>query len=286
MNEILSIVIPTKNIISSGLADDFKLFLQLLRLQTYKNTECLVIDGASTDGTVELLNRCQAAGRLSFISEPDEGKFFAYNKGIAKAKGKYIMLLSCDDFIHDITALFDVVDVMEKENADFLASPSYCRHPQGFTFLFVPSLYNVFQVMPCPRQAMVFKKEVLQKEGMFDTNIKYMADFDLIIRLIMNKYKRVLLNKNYITYRAGQKLIENPQQEYEDAKQVFVKNYSQIYPLNTEILEKMLSTSEFPKQLLDVLATYFPIDEKDKFLETCEQLRQIRIKAMKNTQES
>lgn len=286
MNEILSIIIPTKNIISSGLADDFKLFLQLLKLQTYKHIECIVVDAASTDGTVEFLNRCQTAGRLTFVSEPDEGKFFAYNKGIKKANGKYVMLLSCDDFLHDITALTDVADIFEKEDADFIVSPSYCRHPQGFTFLFVPSIYNVFQVMPCPRQAIVFKKEVLEKEGLFDTNIKNMADFDLIIRLMLKKYKGIMFNKNFVTYKAGQKLIENPQLEYEDAKKVFVKNYSKIYPLNEEDLDKMLKISDFPKPLLEKLATRFPEADREKFFETCEQLKLIRINAIKKANEN
>ena len=51
MEPFITVVVSTNEIIKAGKAEDFKLFLQLFRLQTYKNTECLVIDNVSKDGT-------------------------------------------------------------------------------------------------------------------------------------------------------------------------------------------------------------------------------------------
>ena len=49
---------------------------------------------------------------------------------------------------------------MEEEDADFCFFPSYCCHPEGYVFQFIPAMLNTFQVAPCPRQAMFFKKSV------------------------------------------------------------------------------------------------------------------------------
>ena len=280
MDIFFSIIITTKNLIETNNVENFNLLLRLLKFQTYKNIECLVIDNLSSDGTVDILEKCKSNGLLDYISEPDEGKFFAFNKGIEKAKGKYLMFLSCDDFIHDVTAITDVINAMEKLNADILFSPSYCRHPKGFTFLFVPSVLNAFQVMPCPRQAMVFRKDAVLQEGMFDTTFSQMADFDLIIRMMLKKYNTVVLNKNFVTLKAGQKLIDNPQLELDEAKNIFIKNYSSLYPLNEEVLDNMLKVSDFPKLLLDKLAAKFSEKEREKFYETCENLRLLRINTL------
>ena len=128
-------------------------------------------------------NKCY----INFYTEPYKGKFNVYNKGILRAKGKYISFISCDDFYHDITAIRDLVTLMEAENAEFSCSPACCRHPEGYVYLFAPAMYTTFQVMPCPRQSMFFKKSVLEKENYFDEKFIMMADYDLILRLLLKK---------------------------------------------------------------------------------------------------
>lgn len=126
-----------------------------------------------------------------------------------RAKGKYVTFLSCDDFIHDITSIYDIVNVMEASNADFTFAPAYCRHPEGFVFLFTPSMHNAFQVMPCARQAMFFKKSMIEKENYFDEKFKTMSDFDFIMRIIMKGYKPAYFDSTYVTYKLGTKAMEN-----------------------------------------------------------------------------
>ena len=156
MEPLVSIITPTLNIVQNDLVDDFNLLVTLLDMQTYPRIEHIVIDGASTDETIELLKDYKNKGYINFFSEKDTSKFHAYNKGIMRAKGKYVAFLSCDDFYHDITGIYDAVNLLEAENADFLFSSAYCRHPEGYVFLFVPAMYNAFQVMPCARQGMLF----------------------------------------------------------------------------------------------------------------------------------
>lgn len=281
MEPFVSIITTTHNIVEKGQADDFNLLVTLLDMQTYSNIEHIVIDNASTDDTVVLLKDYKNKGYIQFYSEKDTGKFNGYNKGILRAKGKYIAFISCDDFYHDITAIQDMVNLMEAENGDFSFSPSYCRHPEGFVFLFVPAMYNAFQVMPCPRQCMFFKKSVLEKEGYFDEKFKLMSDYDLIIRLMLKKYKAVFLNQNYTTYKLGEKLNANPQTGDNEAKAIFYKNYRTLYPLNEDILDRMVKISEFPGELLEKLATRFDAEDRDLFFERYQQMHELRLNAFK-----
>ncbi len=281
MEPFVSIITTTHNIVEKGQADDFNLLVTLLDMQTYPNIEHIVIDNASIDDTIELLKDYKNKGYIQFYSEKDTGKFNGYNKGILRAKGKYISFISCDDFYHDITAIQDMVNLMEAENGDFSFSPSYCRHPEGFVFLFVPAMYNAFQVMPCPRQCMFFKKSVLEKEGYFDEKFKLMSDYDLIIRLMLKKYKAVFLNQNYTTYKLGEKLNANPQTGDNEAKAIFYKNYRTLYPLNEDILDRMVKISEFPGELLEKLATRFDAEDRDLFFERYQQMHELRLNAFK-----
>ena len=62
--------------------------------QNYENVEHIIIDGASNDGTLELLKEYEDKGWIKVYSEPDDGVYYAMNKGIDKANGKYIAFLN------------------------------------------------------------------------------------------------------------------------------------------------------------------------------------------------
>lgn len=281
MEPMVTVITPTHNLLQNNMADSFNLLVQLLDMQTYPNIEHLIIDNASDDGTIEFLKDYKNQGYLTFFSQRDTGKFNAYNKGVMHAKGKYITFLSPDDFIHDVTAIYDIVNLMENNNADFTFAPAYCRHPEGFVFLFAPAMHTAFQVMPCARQAMFFKKSMIEKENYFDEKFKLMADFDFIMRIIMKKYTPVYFDTNYVTYKLGKQVMENEQKAEAESKAIFNKNFRTLYPMNETILEKMAKYSEFPQELLNKLAGFFPADDRDIFFDRYEQLHQIRLNAAK-----
>lgn len=80
--------------------------------------EYLVIDGASTDGTVEILREYEPrfAGRMKWISEPDEGMYDAINKGIRLATGDFIGILNADDYLDGENVLARVSAFAEEAN--------------------------------------------------------------------------------------------------------------------------------------------------------------------------
>ena len=278
----VTIITPTSNIVDKGQADDFTLLVNLLDRQTYEFVDHLIIDNASQDGTEVLLKEYKNSGFLTFYSEPDRGKFDAMNKGLLRAKGKYVAFLSCDDFYHDITGIADVVNVMEEEDADFCFFPSYCCHPEGYVFQFIPAMLNTFQVAPCPRQAMFFKKSVLNELRGFDEKFKLLADYDLVIRLVLGGYKGVLFDGNIVTCKLGEQVSKNTTQVEAECNHIFYKNYKNMYPMSNEVLDRMVKFSENPKPLLDKLAMKFPSEDRDLFYEKYQQMYELRMEAVKN----
>ena len=278
----VTIITPTSNIVDKGQADDFTLLVNLLDRQTYEFVDHLIIDNASQDGTEVLLKEYKNSGFLTFYSEPDIGKFDAMNKGLLRAKGKYVAFLSCDDFYHDITGIADVVNVMEEEDADFCFFPSYCCHPEGYVFQFIPAMLNTFQVAPCPRQAMFLKKSVLNELRGFDEKFKLLADYDLVIRLVLGGYKGVLFDGNIVTCKLGEQVSKNTTQVEAECNHIFYKNYKNMYPMSNEVLDRMVKFSEIPKPLLDKLAMKFPSEDMDLFYEKYQQMYELRMEAVKN----
>lgn len=281
MEPLISIITPTYNIIENGLTDEFNLLVNLLDKQTYPNVEHIIIDKASTDDTQLLLKDYKNKGYIHFFSEPDSGKYQALNKGIMHAKGKYIAFVSCDDFFHDITGIAEVIELMEANNADFSFAPAYCIHPEGFVFLFEPAIYNAFQVMPCSRQAMFFKKSVLEKEGYFDEKFKIMGDFDMIMRLMLKRYKPLRIEKNYTTYRLSEKTMSHMERAEAECRAIYIKNFRSIFQLTNPIVDNIVKYSEFPPALLEKLSTFYPPEDKQLFMDACEEMHQLRVEAQK-----
>ena len=278
---LLTVIITTHNLLEKNQVDDFNLLLQLLDIQTLNEMETIVIDNQSNDGTVELLKEYKNKGYFTFYSEKDTSKFEGFNKGVLRAKGKYVMFLSCDDFVHDITALKTGVELMEEEEADFLMATAYCRHPDGFVFEFPPSPYNIFEVSPCVRQAMMFKKSAIAKVDYFDEKFKIMADYDLIIRMTMARCKPVIFEKNIVTCKFGEKSYTLTDKTNEEISRIFFKNYRNLYKMTDDVLEDMIKYSRFPKPLLEKLAEFYPPQDKQYFMDYAARIELIRTEALK-----
>ena len=89
--------------------------------QTYKNIEYIVIDGASTDGTIDVIEKYQ--DKISvFLSEPDKGLYDALNKGIRLASGDVIAILHSDDLFSDRFVVSDMIEEMAVKNAEIAFS--------------------------------------------------------------------------------------------------------------------------------------------------------------------
>ncbi|MBR6493937.1 MAG: glycosyltransferase [Prevotella sp.] len=134
--------------------------------QQYKPIDYLVIDGASTDGTLDLLSRTDG---FRWISEPDKGIYDAMNKGIGMAEGEWIVFMNAGDAFADDDTLQKVFS--EKRNADVI----YGDVVKGSTIKRAEPPHNSHRMFYCHQSCLV-RTECL-REYPFDISHKMSADF-------------------------------------------------------------------------------------------------------------
>lgn len=181
----ITIVTATYNLIKAGRKEFFKKCIESIYSQTYKNFEHIIIDGASDDGTLDLIK--EIAPRSTVISEPDKGIYDAFNKGVKKASGEYVHFLNSDDYYTDKKSLEISAKYLSATDADFSCSDCYfVDENDKITNVFYAEPEVFFYYIPFCHQSMIVKKEALVKAGFFDTKYKIAADYNLIIDLILN----------------------------------------------------------------------------------------------------
>jgi glycosyltransferase involved in cell wall biosynthesis len=158
-------------------------------MQTYPNIEYLVIDGKSTDGTLERLRDSDDTVTL-LISEPDKGIYDAMNKGIALASGEFIGFINADDFYPSATVLATVAAAFEKSGADccygdlcYVSQVDPTRTVRYWRSAdFVPGAFEKSWSPPHP--TFFVRRSVYQRLGGFDLSFKIAADFELMARYL------------------------------------------------------------------------------------------------------
>lgn len=172
--------------------------------------EYIVIDGNSSDDTVAIIkefeNKFLAKGvAFTWISEPDQGIYDAMNKGIKKAHGSYIGILNSDDTYSE-SALWIVQSEIES-GSDADIYHGIMRYYDGNTLSMVHASSSEHLNKGMIEHPTCFvKAAVYKKYGMFDLHYRYVADYDLMIRLKQNDCRFVLIEEilaNYSENGAG-----------------------------------------------------------------------------------
>lgn len=162
--------------------------------QTYTGFEYIVIDGASTDNSVEIIK--QYEDKISYwISEPDKGIYNAMNKGIFHTSGDYCLFLNSGDYLHDNDVLRKISEFNCSADiccfdANFVFSDGTIEkhtYPENPTFEF---LYN----SSFCHQSLLYRTDVLKQIGGYDESFKIVADWALNVLLLIEK------NVSYVHY--------------------------------------------------------------------------------------
>ncbi len=171
-NEKVTVVTVTYN------AEDFleNTILSVIN-QNYKNVEYIIIDGGSTDDTVDIIKKYE--DKISYwISEPDDGIYFAMNKAIEKATGKWINFMNAGDTFVDNTTVQQVIKKREKD-ADLIYGDHLNSKRKFFS---VENKQNILRSMPCCHQSLYVKTN-LMKENPFNTFYSIAADYDFMLKM-------------------------------------------------------------------------------------------------------
>jgi glycosyltransferase involved in cell wall biosynthesis len=175
--------------------------------QSHTNKELLIIDGASTDATIDIA-RSFDAPCISITSEPDRGIYDAMNKGLHRFTGDAVGFLNADDRFASPTALSAISTALENVdiafgNLDFVAdheSKRIVRKWRG-----EPYRRGAFQAGWLPAHPTFYvKRRVAQSVGTFDTTYKIAADYDYMLRAIeVHQFKSVFIEQVLVEMMQG-----------------------------------------------------------------------------------
>lgn len=254
---LLSIIIPTLN--SSATLNKT---LQSIATQEFKDLEVVIIDGLSTDTTLEIIDTYAGKIRFTIISEKDPGIYDAMNKGVANAKGDWLYFLGSDDSLHDNEVLQNVFDITANEYdiiyGDIIWLPSGEKE-QGYWD------YHTFLQQNINHQRIFYKASLFKKQGGFDPQYKIAADHELNIRFFCNpavkiKYVPVSIAHYYAFGYSANKIDES---FWKNWKTIILKNFSLFLP-EKEIYKRMswycwhkLNQKQYGKSLRLFLVIFF-----------------------------
>lgn len=177
--------------------------------QDHSDIEYIIIDGGSSDGTVEIISEYQSK-IAKFVSEKDRGIYDAMNKGISLATGDVIGILNSDDIYINSDTVSELMQVMNHKNADCVFADLIVVDPQNMKRVlryydsskFKTSKFR-FGWMPAHPTFFV-KRQVYEKVGMFSLKYQIAADYEMLIRILhVHQFKYAYLPKPVVKMRSG-----------------------------------------------------------------------------------
>ena len=164
--------------------------IQSVISQTYKNIEYIIIDGASSDKTCEIINK-YTSHIYTFKSEPDHSLYEAMNKGIKLATGDFLYFLNSDDYVFNERVISDVVNfIIENPKSEFIYGNCQTRSPLGILSIHEPVepkkiLDEMLILGNFPIQAAsFFKAELFTRFGYFSEDYRIASDYEWYTRIL------------------------------------------------------------------------------------------------------
>jgi glycosyltransferase involved in cell wall biosynthesis len=181
--------------------------LQSVLDQTHPHVEHLVVDGGSTDGTVDLVRKFERPG-FRWISESDRGMYYAMNKGLEMASGTCVGILNSDDWLEP-EALADVSACLESGSGEYTFGDVFLASMDGRRFGLMTSLdvgtlgMDYLFTMPFPHQTCYIRRSLLKRIGFYSVDYRLSSDHDFVVRLIQSKAQGMRLPRPIANYRMG-----------------------------------------------------------------------------------
>jgi len=173
--------------------------------QTYSNIEFVVVDGGSTDGTLEYIKKYE--GSIDYwISEPDKGIYQAMNKSLKLVSGDYVHFLNSDDHFVDRRIIERIINHFISSKAQLIYGDILMFNKRkGFGWLRhsdVSQLYYLFKGIP--QQAFFYDMDLFNKYGNFDESFKIIADLEFLLRVTRKfKIKTKYVKMPVVVFNAG-----------------------------------------------------------------------------------
>lgn len=172
--------------------------------QTYSNIEYIIIDGGSTDGTVDIIKKHE--DKIShWVSEADNGIYDAMNKGIQLATGGWVGILNSDDY-YELDAITKIHDaILSNSGSELVYGNLKLINENGTTTIERPitDLEMISNNMTISHPTVFVKRIIYEKFGLFNLNYKLTADWELLLRFFKSKVLFVYVNVLIANFRVG-----------------------------------------------------------------------------------
>lgn len=209
--------------------------------QTYKKIEYIIIDGNSSDSTIEIINKYRPS--ISFLlSEPDYGIYDAMNKGISLCNGDWVLLLNSDDilFYNDIVEQISIH--LMRTYADIIHANIIVKYPNGKIRRNVPDNESMLVHGMCLNHGSCFIRKSVYNHRVYSLNYKIASDYDFLLWCYLKNYSFEYINKDIILFSA-QGITGSPNFACIDAYKIW-KNYfgnpKALFKLLKDFLPKII----------------------------------------------
>lgn len=164
--------------------DALRKTIEQIKKQDYENIEYIIVDGASTDHTMEVIKEAEQyfGDRLRWISEKDQGIYDAINKGLKMATGDYIG--TCFDQFAGNDVISKMVAVMEKEGTDGVHGDLDYMDGEKVVRRWRQGQGDIRKGWMPGHPTLYLKKEVYEKYGLYKTDYRISADYEYMIRIL------------------------------------------------------------------------------------------------------
>lgn len=233
---MISIITVVKN----GVSTIEETILSVIN-QDYQNIEFIIIDGVSTDGTLNILDKYK--DRISkIVSEPDDGVYDAMNKGISIAEGDWVYFLGCDDVLYNSSILSNIFSETKYKNFDVVYG--------NVKFLHSGKIYDgEFDVEKMSNrsichQAIFYRRKLFKIYGFFDTEFKSASDYIFNIKHFCRNVDKWLFINEIVAIFNETGISQSTEEKYLDES--FAIRYESFRNTDSKyILSKIFWSSYF-----------------------------------------
>ena len=196
---MLSVITATKDIIVGDRADQLIRCVESVSKVSIPH-EHIICDGASLDGTLDLLNLLSERNNgLVIDSRPDSGIYSAFNRGIYKASGKWLYFLGSDDYLTSPEILSEVIEEANSASTEMVISPvSYSNGSYGFKNM--DDCRNILIIKPYCHQGVLMTKTAIERSGLFNESYRIASDFELCLQAHLSNIPSVFIKRCYACF--------------------------------------------------------------------------------------
>lgn len=219
--------------------------------QDFQGTEYIIVDGGSTDGTLDLLRANQSRVGL-WISEPDRGISDAFNKGIALSRGEVIGLLNSDDW-YEPDAVRVVMERMQQSGADIACGRLQYWDGERQTYLASSDPAHLERGMTVGHPTVFVRRECYQRFGLFRLDFRLAMDYEWLLRAKAAGARFVVADRCLANMQGGgvgDRRWRDSQREVARARALHVRGAGNAFAIHTFVARRLFLGSV--RRLLDV----------------------------------